>query len=128
MLLKLEQEQQSKATIENSQQRKKNYPQKFSATPNDFVFELWHRLLWLVTHCSSLALFFLAQTTIFLSVLFHSSKELMNQPVSMPCGHSACKACLLEIISKQSIGSRPCICPLCEKFHWNKLLETFTLI
>ena len=57
--------------------------------------------------------FFLPQTTIFLSVLFHSSKELMNQPVSMPCGHSACKTCLLEMISKKSIGSRPCTCPLC---------------
>ena len=57
--------------------------------------------------------FFLSLTTIFLSVLFHSSKELMNQPVSMPCGHSACKACLLEMISKQSIGSRPCTCLLC---------------
>ena len=56
---------------------------------------------------------FLAQTTIFWSVLFHSSKELMNQPVSMPCGHSACKTCFLEMISKQSIGSRPYTCPLC---------------
>ena len=37
----------------------------------------------------------------------------MNQPVSMPCGHSACKTWLLEMTSKQSIGSRPCTCLLC---------------
>nr|XP_058971973.1 RING finger protein 151-like [Pocillopora verrucosa] len=47
------------------------------------------------------------------SLLCPICKELMNQPVSMPCGHSACKTCLLEMISKQSIGSRPCTCPLC---------------
>ena len=79
-------------------------------------FHLWNKapfaLTYYVLQFKFLA-FFLAQTTIFLSVLFHSSKELMNQPMSIPCGHSACKTWLLEMISKQSIGSRPCTCQLC---------------
>ena len=32
----------------------------------------------------------------------------MNEPVSLSCGHSACKACLLERIAKQRTT-----CPLC---------------
>ena len=37
-----------------------------------------------------------------------SSKELINEPVSLSCGHSACKACLLE-----SIANQRTTCPLC---------------
>ena len=128
MLLKLEQEQQSKATIKNSQQRKKTTRKnsRLLQTISSLNYgTICFHLLRIAVHWY---FFFFSTNYNFLSVLFHSSKELMNQPVSMPCGHSACKACLLEMISKQSIGSRPCICPLCEKFHWNKLLETFTLI
>jgi len=39
---------------------------------------------------------------------FSPSKGLMNEPVSLSCGHSACKACLLE-----SIANQRKTCPLC---------------
>ena len=51
--------------------------------------------------------------TYYSSALFQSCKELMNQPVSMSCGHSAFKTCLQEMIFKQSTGSRPCTRPHC---------------
>ena len=38
----------------------------------------------------------------------YSSKELMNEPVSLSCGHSSCKACLL-----QSVANGKKTCPLC---------------
>ena len=41
---------------------------------------------------------------------FCSSQELMNQPVSMACGHSACKACLQEMLSNAFHRQT---CPLC---------------
>lgn len=41
-------------------------------------------------------------------LLFSPSKELMNQPVSISCGHSACKACLQESIAKNKKT-----CPIC---------------
>lgn len=47
------------------------------------------------------------------SALFQSCKELMNQTVSMSCGHSAFKTCQQEMIFKQSTGSKPCTCPYC---------------
>ena len=42
------------------------------------------------------------------------SQELMNQPVSMVCGHSACKACLEEMVSKSLQGNGK-TCPLCRE-------------
>ena len=39
------------------------------------------------------------------------SKELMNKPVSLSCGHSACKECMLNLV--KSLGSRPKSCSLC---------------
>ena len=41
------------------------------------------------------------------------SQKLMNQPVSMVCGHSACKACL-EMVSKSLQGNGK-TCPLCRE-------------
>ena len=38
----------------------------------------------------------------------------MNQPVSMVCGHSACKACLEEMVSKSLQGNGK-TCPLCRE-------------
>ena len=43
-----------------------------------------------------------------LILLFSPSKELMNQPVSISCGHSACKACL-----QASIAKNKKTCPIC---------------
>ena len=51
--------------------------------------------------------------TYYSSALFQSCKELMNQPVSMSCGHSAFKTCQQEMIFKQNTGSRPCTYPYC---------------
>jgi len=38
----------------------------------------------------------------------YTSQELMNEPVSLSCGHSACKACL-----QKSIANGRKTCPLC---------------
>ena len=43
---------------------------------------------------------------------FCHSQELMNQPVSMPFGQSACKTCLEEMLSKSVRGKT---CPLCRE-------------
>ena len=51
--------------------------------------------------------------TYYSSALFQSCKKLMNQPVSMSCGHSAFKTCLQEMIFKQNTGSRPWTRPHC---------------
>lgn len=41
---------------------------------------------------------------------FVFSKELMNKPVSLPCGHSACKDCMLQLVRSQG---RSKSCSLC---------------
>lgn len=44
---------------------------------------------------------------------FFSSMELINEPVSIDCGHSACKICLEELIRK---STHPTKCPSCRNF------------
>lgn len=43
---------------------------------------------------------------------FFNSQELMNQPVSMTCGHSACKACLHTMMYNTTLRKT---CPLCRE-------------
>lgn len=47
----------------------------------------------------------------------------MNQPVSMSCGHSACKACLQDMFAKQ-LSSASKSCPLCRARIDGKNLNT----
>ena len=47
-------------------------------------------------------------------VLFFS-KELMNRPVSLLCGHSGCQECIHQLISNQSGGGREKVCAVCRE-------------
>ena len=53
---------------------------------------------------------------------FALSKELMNQPVSMPCGHSSCRACLQELFGKRTLRANTC--PVCRAAVDSRNLNT----